>query len=752
MAIYKPKRKISANGQTDDVKFPASCIEGLDEITGLRASSATDSAANVLMEENNKLVLMPLSQIKPTGLRTVKLINLGSAASGTLSSTDLALVKATPDAAVFNWGNYYFFAENLTGSTTWYFSCNVYYSGDSIVKRVITLNTTSGAWSETDYTYSPSDTKVTQTVTTSNASYPLLLAPNGQTSTKTTTSYFDSGVTLNPSTNTIAANISGNAGTATKLASAKNIKLSGDASGTASFDGSGDANISVTVADDSHNHVISNVDGLQAALDGKAGTSAATQTTAGLMSATDKYRLDTLSSYLTNGHDDYVDSLAEVMEIFEKYPQGANIVDALSDKVDKVSGKGLSTNDFTAAYKTKVDNAVTTGDTQTISGNKTFTGQQTFTSDKFSLYVAGDNRNDSWFKFTDDGSTYYAFGIRRPYDSYGFQIKKHTTSGDSYYDIYHQGNYTKMPAATTSAAGLMSSTDKSKLDGIASGANNYSLPTASSSTLGGVKTGSNITNTSGTISLTKANVTDALGYTPPTTNTTYSAATTSAAGLMSAADKSKLDGLNGSNYLQKSGGSLNADASLKFSTYGTRFLTITGNSISADMSNETGGWAGNFASVKDPSGTTTSMLGWYGSATGLNHIYMGGTYSDPFMKMTPAGVFTFKNTPYVGSNLVALAKDTLPLGGGTMTGTIGLAPKKNSLYWASASGSQGYYAFTQYKDNGDEGLVFGTGLNHPVSKVPKCLPLCPHQCPSSLSFVEKAHPGYFKANPRRHII
>ena len=72
--------------------------------------------------------------------------------------------------------------------------------------------------------------------------------------------------------------------------------------------------------------------------------------------------------------------------------------------------------------------------------------------------------------------------------------------------------------ATTSANGLMSSTDKSKLDGIASGANKYSLPTATSSVLGGVKVGSNITNSNGTISLSKANVTSALGYTPPTTN------------------------------------------------------------------------------------------------------------------------------------------------------------------------------------------------------------------------------------------
>lgn len=104
-------------------------------------------------------------------------------------------------------------------------------------------------------------------------------------------------------------------------------------------------------------------------------------------------------------------------------------------------------------------------------------------------------------------------------------------------------------AASQSAAGLMSAADKKKLDGIATGANNYtySLPTASSTTLGGVKTGSNITNSNGTISLTKANVTSALGYTPPTTNTTYNNATQSSAGLMSSTDKKKLDGVDMAN-------------------------------------------------------------------------------------------------------------------------------------------------------------------------------------------------------------
>lgn len=43
-----------------------------------------------------------------------------------------------------------------------------------------------------------------------------------------------------------------------------------------------------------------------------------------------------------------------------------------------------------------------------------------------------------------------------------------------------------------------------------------SIPTASTSQSGAVKIGSNITVSSGTISLTKSNVTSALGYTPPT--------------------------------------------------------------------------------------------------------------------------------------------------------------------------------------------------------------------------------------------
>ena len=68
--------------------------------------------------------------------------------------------------------------------------------------------------------------------------------------------------------------VTGNASTATKLATPRNIALGGDLSGSADFDGIADITITATVADDSHNHIISNIDGLQTALDGKLATGA----------------------------------------------------------------------------------------------------------------------------------------------------------------------------------------------------------------------------------------------------------------------------------------------------------------------------------------------------------------------------------------------------------------------------------------------------------------------------------------------
>ena len=90
-----------------------------------------------------------------------------------------------------------------------------YIKNASVSGKTVTFTKGNGSTFSITTQDNNTDTKVTQTATTASANYPLLLAPSGTTATTTTTTYFDSGVTLNPNTNTIAANISGTAGTAT---------------------------------------------------------------------------------------------------------------------------------------------------------------------------------------------------------------------------------------------------------------------------------------------------------------------------------------------------------------------------------------------------------------------------------------------------------------------------------------------------------------------------------------------------------
>lgn len=57
---------------------------------------------------------------------------------------------------------------------------------------------------------------------------------------------------------------------ASKLTTPRTISLAGDVTGSVSFDGSANVSMTTAIADDSHNHTIANIDGLQAALDSKA--------------------------------------------------------------------------------------------------------------------------------------------------------------------------------------------------------------------------------------------------------------------------------------------------------------------------------------------------------------------------------------------------------------------------------------------------------------------------------------------------
>ena len=95
-----------------------------------------------------------------------------------------------------------------------------------------------------------SDTKVKATAKTDNVNYKILATASASpTSGNATEAVYDTDITLNPSTNTIAASISGNAATATsagKLTTARKTYVTlGTASTTTTRDWSGDTTIPV---------------------------------------------------------------------------------------------------------------------------------------------------------------------------------------------------------------------------------------------------------------------------------------------------------------------------------------------------------------------------------------------------------------------------------------------------------------------------------------------------------------------------
>lgn len=179
--------------------------------------------------------------------------------------------------------------------------------------------------------------------------------------------------------------------------------------------------------------------------------------------------------------------------------------------------------------------------------------------------------NDSGFKTTDNNTTYTI-------SKSGSTITLTGSDGKTS-SVTDSDTNTTYSAATTSAAGLMSAADKTKLDGIATGANKITVDTALSSTSTNpvqnkvintalaskantsaipTKT-SQLTNDSGfkttdnntTYSLSKSGSTITLtgsdgsktSVTDADTNTTYSAATTSANGLMTSTMVTKLNGI-----------------------------------------------------------------------------------------------------------------------------------------------------------------------------------------------------------------
>ena len=90
-------------------------------------------------------------------------------------------------------------------------------------------------------------------------------------------------------------------------------------------------------------------------------------------------------------------------------------------------------------------------------------------------------------------------------------------------------------------------------------------------------------------------------------------------------------------YLPLAGGTMNDGAEIKFSFYGGQRVLRIHEGLHWDMSNTPGGYANVYAQHIDPAGASYTGMGVYGNIEGLSYIYLGGSYTSPWMVLTPSG-------------------------------------------------------------------------------------------------------------------
>ena len=291
--------------------------------------------------------------------------------------------------------------------------------------------------------------------------------------------------------------VSGNAGTATKLATPRVIAIAGAVSGSATFDGS--SNVSI-------NSTLNGFD--------------ASKITSGTIS---EARLPNIPiEKLPAG-------ALERMFVVESQTAAIDAVKAgtiQEGDVVQIGNRGLmyfciddAATTFGNAFKEFTAGSATSVPWSGVTGKPTFatvatSGSYNDLSNKPTIPSLSGYATQSWV--TSQGyltsipvATSSAYG--------GIQIG-YTTSGKNYAVQLSNGKaYVNVPWTDTNTT-YTSGTNISISGTTINCTYSYSLPTATSSVLGGVKVGSNITLSSGTISLSKSNVTSALGFTPANVN------------------------------------------------------------------------------------------------------------------------------------------------------------------------------------------------------------------------------------------
>lgn len=273
-------------------------------------------------------------------------------------------------------------------------------------------------------------------------------------------------------------------------------------------------------ANSSHTHTIANVTGLQSALDGKASTEHThsdvyTETEinsllSGKANTSHSHTIEnitnlqsTLNSKAASNHthsDIYTET--EVDELLEGKANSSHThtIANVSGLQSALDGKAATSHGTHVSYSTTapvMDGSASVGTASTVARSDHKHPTDTSRAAKSDLDALTTTVNGK----ANSSHTHTIANITNLQSTLDGKAASGHTHGE----------------ATATAAGLMSASDKAKLNGIANGANAYTLPTASS-TLGGVKTTSTVTSTSG---YTACPIIGGVPYYKDT-NTTYS--------------------------------------------------------------------------------------------------------------------------------------------------------------------------------------------------------------------------------------
>lgn len=424
---------------------------------------------------------------------------------------------------------------------------------------------------------------------------------------------------------------------------------------------------------------------------------AATQSAAGVMTASDKQNLDVnIPNRITNLDNRVTTEVDRLEELIES--SSSEITNDLNVEIQarKDGDNQLQTNinNLQSTMNTELakkvgkvtvagsGNAVTTasisGDTLTLTKGATYNNY---------VHPAGSapSKSSGFYKFSTDSTSHVA--------SVTAVAKSDITA------LGIPGQDTTYGNATQSTSGLMSAADKTKLDGISTGANKYVHPTgeAASKTLGLYKVATDATShVKQVAAVTKADIT-ALGIPAQNTNTTYtfangsagnftvtpsggSAQTVSVGKPANAGNADTVGGISPSAFVKKAGDTMTGSLYFNNNSGLSVAVTADGSHNVKIGSAVTGGWARGY-NFNNSSGTAIGSIGCYGSGQNLTYAYIGNSYSDTWQKWNSSN-----STIYVPLNTAAI----------TASGTVSSTAAKGfdvtrSSGWAYSTFKSGSY-------------------------------------------------------------